>query len=115
MEAAHCLGKYNIKADALSSNDLSAGPTIDRQDGHTDPRAAHLGGGGTAGLDVPVLEGIVHQLYQADLAPSTHRVYQARKKRYLNFCSWMKCTPLPTLEKLLCYFLGFLEQDGLRN
>ena len=102
-------------------------PPINRQDGHKDPRAvANLGGGGTAGLDVPELEGVVHQLFQVGLAPSTHRRYQAGKKRYLNFCGRMEATPLPTSERLLphyqpaserllCFFVAFLKQEGLRH
>ena len=95
---------------------LSTDLLINRQDGHRDPRAvANLGGGGTAGLDIPPLEGVVHQLFQANLALSTHRAYQAGKNRYLNFCSRMEATPLPASEKLLCFFMAFLKQEGLRH
>ena len=64
-------------------------------------------------MDVPALEGVVHQLFQAGLALSSHR--HTRLEKDLNFGSRMEATPLPTSEKLLCFFVVFIKQEGLRH
>ena len=43
-------------------------------------------GGGTARLDITVLDRTVCQLYRQGLAQSTQRAYASGKRRYLNFC-----------------------------
>ena len=39
----------------------------------------------------------------------------AGKKRYLDFCSRLKISPLPVSETMLCRFIAFLRLEGLRH
>ena len=39
----------------------------------------------------------------------------AGKKRYLDFCSRLKISPLPVSETMLCHFIAFLRLEGLRH
>ena len=72
-------------------------------------------GGGTARLDITALDRTVCQLYRQGLAQSTQRAYASGKRRYLNFCERLGVPPLPTTEGQLCYFVGFLKDQGLRH
>ena len=70
-------------------------------------------GGGTARLDITALDRTVGQLYRQGLAQCTQRAYASGKRRYLNFCERLGVPPIPATKGQLCYFVGFLKDQGL--
>lgn len=65
-------------------------------------------------MDLTVLAPSVQQYFQAGLAPSTHKTYQAAMKRFYTFCTTYNVTdPFPLTEQLLCYYASFLADQGL--
>ena len=67
------------------------------------------------GLDVTSLHAAVQGYYQKGLAPATHKSYQAGQKRYFNFCSEEKRSPVPTSEETMLLFVAHLAQQGLTH
>ncbi len=64
-------------------------------------------------LDAEGLGRVVDFYVGQALADSTRRSYLSAKKRYLNFCTLHKVTPIPTNEQLLCHYVAFLAKSGL--
>ena len=70
--------------------------------------------GPPSGLDLSALAPAVQQYFQAGLAPSTQRSYQAAMKRFYNFCTSLNVTdPFPLTEQTLCFFAVYLAEQGL--
>ena len=47
------------------------------------------------------------------VAGSTHRTYQTGSNRFIQFCRDNNTQPFPVSERLLCYFVASLAQQGL--
>ena len=65
-------------------------------------------------LDLPNLEASAHRYFQAGLAPSTQSTYNAALKKFHAFCILYNiAAPFPVTERLLCYFIAYLADQGL--
>ena len=49
------------------------------------------------------------------LAPSTRRTYRSGQERFLKFCEQSNVTPLPVNQSLLCSYVAYLANQGLRH
>ena len=116
VEAVHLPGKENGLANALTRDNIphflqaflgtAKSPThlpsqalallVEEQPDWTSPRWTEL-------------------LYRQGLAQSTQQAYASGKTCYLNFCKRLGVPPLPATEGQLCYFVGFLKNQGLRH
>ena len=66
-------------------------------------------------MDVSQLGELVQFYLQASLAPSTKRTYATGQRRYLNFCSVTRVSPLPVTEFVLCAFTASLAHNNLKH
>ena len=66
-------------------------------------------------LDLRSLDNAVEQYFSAGIAPSTKRVYDSGKKRYLAFCKQLTTTPIPASENLLCKFISYLALNKVSS
>ena len=80
-------------------------------------RGAKAAGGATgnsaARLDVTSLAPMVHQLFEAGLAPSTRRAYSLGAERYTRFCTVAGRPPFPAREDTVMLFVSSLHKEGL--
>ena len=113
VKAVHIPGRLNVWADALSRNDfprfLQVVPEAEVQPVPIPHQLLELLVGGATGLDVTALDGTVRCLYEAGLAKSTQQSYSSGKKRYLECCQKLGSPPM------LCYFVAFLQKQGLSH
>lgn len=65
-------------------------------------------------MDLAALEQAVQVYFKRGLAASTTRSYESAQRRYLDFCSVAKITPIPVSQYAACLFVAFLAQQGLR-
>ena len=59
-------------------------------------------------MDIHQLDDAIRRYFAAALARSTHKMYAAAERRYLNFCKDFNLIPLPVSESTLCYFVACL-------
>ena len=65
-------------------------------------------------MDLTALAPAVHRYFQAGLAPSTQKTYQAAMKRFWDFCTTYNISdPFPLTEQTLCFFVSHLAEKGL--
>lgn len=94
--ANHIKGVHNIRADALSRNNLPVSilvPSGKRGGRANLPVTARPPNGIQTRLDLPVLDRAVEFFYQHGLAPSTQKAYNSAKKQYLLFCKEKSTSP----------------------
>ncbi len=60
------------------------------------------------------MEALVQFYFAKGLAPSTQRTYRTGKQRYLNFCLSARYTPIPVSEPVLCSYVSYLADQGLK-
>ncbi len=116
--ATHIRGVHNIRADALSRDNLPVSiPVPSGQRGRrvNPPVTTRPPNGVQARLDLPALDRAVEFYFQHGLAPSTQKSYNSAKKRYLLFCKVTSLHPLPATESLLCQFVSSLAAQSLRH
>ena len=61
------------------------------------------------------MDGLVREFVSNSVAPSTARVYSSAQNKYLSFCSRINSPPLPLQEHLLCRYVAFLVDSGLKH
>ena len=60
------------------------------------------------------LEASVQKYFQAGLATSTQSTYNAALRKFHSFCiAYNILSPFPVTERLLCYFIAYLADQGL--
>ena len=61
------------------------------------------------------MEGVVRDLVDGSVAPSTKRVYASGQRRFLEFCRDTDSNPFPLSENQLCKFVAHLSEEGLKH
>ena len=69
-----------------------------------------------ARLDIPELDNLVQYYFEQGLSTSTHKTYKTGIKKFDKFCKKHKITnPLPVDQRLLCYYITYLAQQGMAD
>ena len=61
------------------------------------------------------MESLVRFYFAKGLAPSTQRTYKSGQERFLKFCQQGNFTPLPVNQSLLCSYVSYLADQGLKH
>jgi site-specific recombinase XerC len=61
------------------------------------------------------LDKCVDKFFAKGLADSTQRTYRSGQKRFLDFCEAGGFKAVPASETILCRFVGFLAESGLKS
>ena len=68
-----------------------------------------------AGLDITSIQAAVQYYFENGLAPATQRCYNAGQQCYLQFCTQVNLTPIPTSENTMSLFAAHLALQGLTH
>ena len=49
------------------------------------------------------------------IADSTHRAYGSAQRRFVKFCADAGLLPVLATEQVLCWFVAYLKQEGLKH
>ena len=67
-------------------------------------------------MDLSELDQAVQRYLGNCVAPSTCAAYRSAMRRYHNFCDRFKIqNPFPLTETIICRFVAFLGQEGLKH
>ena len=67
-------------------------------------------------MDLTELDQAVQRYLGNCVAPSTRAAYCSAMRRYHNFCNRFKIqNPFPLTESIICRFVAFLDQEGLKH
>lgn len=58
---------------------------------------------------------MVQFYFKKGLAPSSQRTYKSARERFLKFCMQNDFTPVPVTQTLLCSYVSFLANSGLKH
>jgi len=107
-------------ADALSRNNatlfLSKVPNADKTLTHIPQELMELLVIQKARLDIPELDNLVQYYFEQGLSTSTHKTYKIGLKKFDEFCKKHRIiNSLPVDQRLLCYYITYLAQQGLAD